>query len=60
MVKLASDALEAMRGSPALLALLLMQLITMVMLVYVARTNADDRQERELLMLENCLQKDGP
>jgi len=54
--KVASSAIDAMKSSPALLALILMQLMTMAMLVWIGNANAEHRQEREMLLLNRCLQ----
>jgi len=54
--KVATSAIDAMKSSPALLALILMQILTMGMLLWVANTNNSHRQEREMTLRHRCLQ----
>ena len=56
--KVAISAIDAMKGSPGLLALIFLQIATLVILLYIARTNAEHRQARELMMLDRCLTQD--
>ena len=50
----AEKIIEGMRGTPALLAVIVLQLATL-MLIYVVATNTADRQQaRELALIEAC------
>ena len=53
----ASSAIEALKGSPGLLAVLLMQICTMALVYFVAAGNAEQRQAREMMLLDRCLDK---
>jgi hypothetical protein len=53
--KVASGAIEALKGSPGLLVLVLLQLVTLGVLAWVADHNSARRQERELLLLRSCI-----
>ena len=50
-----SSAIEALKGSPALLAVLLMQGLTMALIYAVSSSNAADRQAREMMLLDRCI-----
>jgi hypothetical protein len=53
--KVASGAIDALKSSPGLLVLVLLQLVTLGVLAYVNEHNSDRRQERELLLLRSCI-----
>lgn len=55
--KAASSAIEALKSSPALLAVILLQAATMALIYFVSASNAEQRQAREMLLLERCLDK---
>ena len=55
--KVATSTIEAMKASPPLLAVLLLQLATLVALYFVSSRNAANQQAREMMMLERCLDK---
>lgn len=46
--------IDSMRGTPALLAVIVLQLATLVMIYFVASANAERVQERELALIEAC------
>lgn len=52
--KVANTAIESLKGSPGLLVLVLLQLTTMGILVFVNDRQNERRQQRELAMLERC------
>ena len=43
-----------LKGHPALLAIVILQVVTLTMLYFVASGNADRVQERELALIEAC------
>jgi hypothetical protein len=53
--KVATSAIDALRGNPGLLVLVLLQLVTMGILAWVQMSNNAYRHERELLLLRSCL-----
>jgi hypothetical protein len=52
--KVATSAIDAMKASPALLALILLQVMTLVVLYFAAQHNQERLHERELLLLRSC------
>jgi acetolactate synthase small subunit len=46
--------IDSMRGTPALLAVIVLQLATLAMVYFVSSANADRVQERELALIEAC------
>ena len=56
--KVATSAIDAMKSSPGLLALILLQIATMAMLAWLASANNQHRQAREMIMLDRCLDRD--
>jgi hypothetical protein len=50
----ARSAIDALSGSPALLAVILLQVLTMGMIYLVSTGTADRQQERELMLLNAC------
>ena len=55
--KVATTTIDALKGNPGLLVLVLLQVTTMVMLLYVNEQNNQRRQARELMLLDRCLDK---
>jgi|RhiMethySRZTD1v2_1073278.scaffolds.fasta_scaffold01263_23 hypothetical protein len=55
--KVATTTIEAMKNSPGLLAVILLQLGTLGLLYFVTEANNQRRQERELMMLDRCLDR---
>jgi len=55
--KAVAHTVDALRGSPALLALILLQMITMGMIAYNARSLGANQHEREMLMINRCLEQ---
>jgi hypothetical protein len=53
--KVATSTIEALKASPALLVLVLLQLVTLAVLAWTNEHNQVRRQERELLLLRSCL-----
>ena len=50
----AGKVIDAIGSSPALLAILVLQLATLLMIYFVSTGNAGLQQERELALIENC------
>jgi len=46
--------IDGMRGTPALLAVIVLQLATLAMVYFVSSANADRVQERELALIATC------
>jgi len=53
--KVATNAIDSLRGSPGLLVLVLLQLLTLGVLAYISQNNRSREQAREMLVLERCL-----
>ena len=53
--KVAIGTIEALKNSPALLALIILQIVTMALAVYIIESNNRQRHERELILLKSCL-----
>ena len=53
IAKLAS-AVGDLKGSPALLAIVLLQMATMAMVYFISSANAERVQERELALIAAC------
>jgi hypothetical protein len=53
--KVASGAIEALKGNPGLLTVVLLQLATFVALYFITMRNAEHRQAREMYLLERCI-----
>jgi len=53
--KVANTAIDSLRGSPGLLVLVLLQLMTLGVLAYISQTNRSREQARDMLILERCL-----
>jgi hypothetical protein len=54
MIHALGNAVGELRGSPALLAIVLLQMATMAMVYFISSANADRVQERELALIEAC------
>jgi hypothetical protein len=50
----AGKIIDSMRGTPALLAVIILQMATLAMIYFVASANAERVQERELALIEQC------
>ena len=50
----AGKVIDTMRGTPALLAVIVLQLATLVMIYFLSSANAERVQERELALIEAC------
>jgi CHASE1-domain containing sensor protein len=46
--------IDSMRGTPALLAVIVLQLATLAMVYFVSSANAERVQQRELALIEAC------
>lgn len=55
--KVATSAIDAMKASPGLLAIILLQLGTFGLLYFITMKNNEHRQAREMMMLDRCLDK---
>ena len=55
--RIAGHAIDALKSQPGLLAILIMQLMTMAVVYFVANANAERQQARELTILSQCLEK---
>jgi hypothetical protein len=49
-----SRLIDAMSGSPALLAIIVLQLAVLFMVYEVSSTNSERQQARELALIETC------
>ena len=58
MIEKLASAVSELKGSPALLAVVLLQLATLAMVYMVATANAERSSEREMALIEAC--KDRP
>jgi len=56
--KVATNAIDALRASPALLVLVFLQMATLVMIHYGVQNSQKMTKERELAMLERCFPLD--
>lgn len=52
--KVASSAIDAMKGSPALLAVILLQLTTIGILYFASQANQARAHEREMFLMTKC------
>lgn len=55
--KVATTTVEAMKGHPGLLALIVLQLLQLGVLGFLASANSDRQQARELALIERCVPK---
>lgn len=53
--KVATSAIDALRGNPGLLVLILLQAVTLGVLYFANSANWQRHHERELLLLRSCL-----
>jgi hypothetical protein len=56
--KVASGAIDALKGSPGLLVLVLLQAATLAMLYFAVEHNRERQQDREMALLERCFPLD--
>jgi hypothetical protein len=54
MIQHLTSAVSDLKGSPALLAIVLLQFATMAMVYFISSANAERVQERELALIETC------
>ena len=54
MINTLANAVGDLKGTPALLAIVLLQMATMAMVYFISSANAERVQERELAMIEAC------
>ena len=54
MIHALANAVGDLRGSPALLAIVLLQVVTMAMVYFISSANAERVQERELALIASC------
>lgn len=57
--KVASGTIEALKGNPGLLVLVLLQLITLGVLFFISQANRENQQAREMFLLERCFEHPG-
>jgi hypothetical protein len=50
----AGKVIEAMHGSPALLAVIVLQMATLAGLYFISSANSERQQVRELALIEAC------
>ena len=50
----AGKIIDSMRGTPALLAVIVLQLATLAMVYFLSAANAERVQARELALIEAC------
>lgn len=55
--KVVGTTVEALKGSPGLLGVIIMQFATMALIYAVSASNAEQRQAREMMLLDRCLDK---
>lgn len=53
--KVATSTIDAMRSQPGLLAVIIMQVVTMAILYFIVDANNERRQAREMALMERCL-----
>jgi len=54
MIHTLTSAVGDLKGSPGLLAIVLLQMATMAMIYFISTANAERVQERELALIEAC------
>ena len=47
---------ESMKGSPGLLAVIFLQMMTLAILYFGAQANAERQQSREMALIQRCMQ----
>jgi len=57
--KVITSTVDAMRGSPGLLSVILLQMTTLVVIFMVSERNAEHQQLREMAILERCFTNMG-
>ena len=55
--KVATSTVDALKSNPGLLVLVMLQLATLAMIYVVNDRNNARRQERELILLDRCLDR---
>lgn len=50
--------IDGMRGTPALLAVIVLQMVTLALIYVLAEANAQRIHERELALIETCERKE--
>lgn len=58
--KVATSAIDAMKGSPALLAVILLQLSTLGVAFYAVEQQRERQFKREMMLLDHCLPGEFP
>jgi hypothetical protein len=54
VIQIATDTLDNLKHSPALLAIVVLQLATLAVIYFVASGNAERVQARELALISAC------
>ncbi len=54
MIQHLASAVGELRGHPALLAIVILQIVTMAMVYFISSANAERVQERELALIAAC------
>jgi len=54
MIDRIASTLSDLKGSPALLAIVLLQMATMGLVYFISSANAERVQERELALIDAC------
>jgi len=57
MIQTLTNAVSDLKGSPALLAIVLLQFATMAMVYFISSANAERVQVRELALIATCGEK---
>ena len=57
MIQHLASAVSDLKGSPALLAIVLLQMATMAMVYFISSANAERVQERELALIDVCKER---
>lgn len=55
--KVATTTIDALRGNPGLLVLVLLQMVTLGVLFFVNDRQNERRQAREMMLLDRCLDR---
>jgi hypothetical protein len=58
VTKFAIDAIEALKGNPGLLVLVLLQVVTLAAIYFFAQANQARSHSREMAMIERCFTPD--
>jgi hypothetical protein len=57
--KVASGAVEALKSSPGLLVLVMLQLATLALIYFAVEANNERWQERQMALIERCFALSG-